>query len=544
MRVYGVMAGFNGDTTVQYVELRMSSAGQTFTMSSQLHFFNAAGTETGTFTLTSNVGNGATGASILIGTSAFDTAWAAGSPDFIMPANVMAPSGKVAFGPSSMGGGCGDFGAYYDSATYGSGYTGTVDYPPAFTTDLPTTGANALQIKAGCFDAIQGCPHTPPTPPNGNSTDYEIFSNPTPRNNGNQMGGLNPANDPDGDGVCDSGPPGPCTGTDLCPNTAAGPVDSSGCSDAQVDQDGDGICSPGAPSGGPSGCTGTDNCPMTSNPGQQNNDGDALGNACDTEGPPGNTNGVGGADDCTDTVDNEGDGQIDNGDGGCNPSDSDGDGVLDVTDNCDSVVNPGQENYDGDSEGDACDTDDDDDGYSDEVEAGAPLCAEMVMPVNDDDADDALVNDGCPAVGASESICTGAADEDGDLRTNDGCPQSGALSEGTFNIGTGSLAPCGEGFDAGQSTQWPNDLVSGSTPDSTDNTNILDLTNFLAPDRRLDTSPPMGLYNERWDLLPGKQTFGTWINIADLTALLAGTSGFPAMFSGNRAFGGPMCTDP
>jgi hypothetical protein len=49
--------------------------------------------------------------------------------------------------------------------------------------------------------------------------------------------------------------------TDLCPDTApADPVDAYGCSDAQVDADGDGVCAPGAPSGGPSGCTGVDWC--------------------------------------------------------------------------------------------------------------------------------------------------------------------------------------------------------------------------------------------------------------------------------------------
>jgi hypothetical protein len=59
--------------------------------------------------------------------------------------------------------------------------------------------------------------------------------------------------DGDNDGVPDVG--------DLCPDTApADPVDAFGCSDAQVDADGDGVCAPTAPSGGPSGCTGTDWC--------------------------------------------------------------------------------------------------------------------------------------------------------------------------------------------------------------------------------------------------------------------------------------------
>ena len=65
-----------------------------------------------------------------------------------------------------------------------------------------------------------------------------------------------PPPDGDGDGVPDD--------EDACPGTAAGAtVDANGCSDAQVDDDADGVCDPGAPSGGPSGCTGSDACPGT-----------------------------------------------------------------------------------------------------------------------------------------------------------------------------------------------------------------------------------------------------------------------------------------
>lgn len=47
------------------------------------------------------------------------------------------------------------------------------------------------------------------------------------------------------------------------------------------------------------------------------------------------------------------------------PPDADGDGVTDSQDNCPSAGNADQANFDGDEEGDACDSDDDNDGLAD-----------------------------------------------------------------------------------------------------------------------------------------------------------------------------------
>jgi hypothetical protein len=165
--------------------------------------------------------------------------------------------------------------------------------------------------------------------------------------------------------------------------------------------------------------------------------------------------------------------------------------------------------------------------------------------INDDinpiDIGDSLVNDGCPAVGPAESVCTGSVDDDGDTLVNDGCPQSGTYSEGSFKIGTGGLDRCGAGT-ASPSPSWPSDFVSMGIPNSTDRITILDLTSFVAPTRRLDTEPSDGAFSARWDLVPGRGIFMNWININDLTALIAGSSGFPTMFGGARALNGPTCT--
>ncbi len=50
------------------------------------------------------------------------------------------------------------------------------------------------------------------------------------------------------------------------------------------------------------------------------------------------------------------------------PPDTDGDGLIDFSDNCPAVSNAGQQNNDADSQGDVCDADDDNDGMSDTFE--------------------------------------------------------------------------------------------------------------------------------------------------------------------------------
>jgi List-Bact-rpt repeat protein/VPS62-like protein/thrombospondin type 3 repeat protein/WD40 repeat protein len=70
--------------------------------------------------------------------------------------------------------------------------------------------------------------------------------------------------------------------------------------------------------------------------------------------------------------------------------DADSDGLLDVNDNCPTVANADQTNTDGDSEGDACDSDDDNDGLSDTIEASLgtnPLLADTDSDGVDDNVD-------------------------------------------------------------------------------------------------------------------------------------------------------------
>ncbi len=142
------------------------------------------------------------------------------------------------------------------------------------------------------------------------------------------------AADEDADGVAD--------GSDLCSGTASSvAVDSNGCSDAQVDIDGDGACNPDAPSDGPSMCVGSDAFP----------------------------------DDPTESADNDSDGIGDNSD-----PDDDNDGQSDADEiACGSdPLDSGSLSPDADNDGmpDCVDSDDDEDGVDD----GIDQCANTMIP--------------------------------------------------------------------------------------------------------------------------------------------------------------------
>jgi len=85
---------------------------------------------------------------------------------------------------------------------------------------------------------------------------------------------------------------------------------------------------------------------------------------------------------------------------------------------------------------------------------------------------------------------------------------------------------------------WPADLSGGAF--SADRINLFDLSSFVAPVDRLNTSPGDPGYDARWDLVPGS-TVGKAINIQDIGSISLLQ---PPMLAGLRAFGGLLCPWP
>lgn len=163
-----VMAGAPGDSTVQFIELKMTAPGQTFTGGQTVKVYDSGGANVATYPM-ANVGNGAMSARILFATASAE-AYFGVTKDFAMTPD-MTPTGMVCFSGS---GDCVPYGSYNQPNIVKG--PATVNPPGNMygsLTRVATTGKTAL--------------------------DFNLLA-PTPQNNGNVVGAP-PASDPDGDGV-------------------------------------------------------------------------------------------------------------------------------------------------------------------------------------------------------------------------------------------------------------------------------------------------------------------------------------------------------
>ena len=136
--------------------------------------------------------------------------------------------------------------------------------------------------------------------------------------------------------------------------------------------------------------------------------------------------------------------------------------------------------------------------------------------------------------------------DDGDAEIDESLPAGGAnfdcdgdgykgVTENHVFDGSGGRDqdPCG-------ANGWPAELSSAGLSDNA--ITLTDLTSFIAPVRRLETSPPDPDFDVRWDLSPGAPNPALdHIILTDITNIFLTK---PAMLGSVRQFGGPVCPWP
>ncbi|XP_063594895.1 cartilage oligomeric matrix protein-like [Penaeus indicus] len=182
-----------------------------------------------------------------------------------------------------------------------------------------------------------------------------------------------------------------------------------------------------------------DNCPAVSNPSQRDVDGDQMGDACDDD--LDNDGSVNTADNCP---------TIANG----NQADADGDGLGDVCDNCPLHPNPGQEDGDQDLLGDACDSnaDSDGDGVDNSVDNCPSVANSNQLDVDGDGSGDA---------------CDADSDNDGVDDTTDNClmiPNPGQMDSN----GDGRGDACTTDFDGDKINDVDDNCIKNPNVHATD----------------------------------------------------------------------------
>lgn len=175
MQIEQVIAGVEGDTTAQAIQLRMRLFGQNFINGTHLIAYDADGSNPVVLiTFLGNVTNNAAGSRILVATPSFAAHLSPSiTPDFIMsnaiPASYLA-AGSLTFEDN--------FTVWWRLSWGGAGYTGTTtgsslnddgiggDYGPPWPGSLPSGGIDALQFQGLAPDFLSTT----------NAADYSLTS--------------------------------------------------------------------------------------------------------------------------------------------------------------------------------------------------------------------------------------------------------------------------------------------------------------------------------------------------------------------------------
>jgi len=171
--------------------------------------------------------------------------------------------------------------------------------------------------------------------------------------------------------------------------------------------------------------------------------------------------------------------------------DTDGDGVVDKNDNCPNASNPDQADVDGDKIGDVCDSDDDNDGLTDERERqigtnpvdpdtdddgvldGQDNCPLVANP-NQADKDKDGTGDACDSVDNSAPSAPADTDRDGVPDSRDNCRNvANASQTDTDRDGTGDACDSDDDNDSLTDTKEKEIGTIPTNPD-TDGDGVLD----------------------------------------------------------------------
>lgn len=154
MQIEQVIAGVEGDTTAQAIQLRMRFFGQNFVAGTRLIAYDNQGLNPVVLlTIPSNVANNLAGARILLATSSFAAHLNPSvSPDFFLSNSI--PASYLAAGSLTFED---NFTVWWRVSWGGAGYTGSnagsisndadTDFGPAWPGALPSSGIDALQFQ-------------------------------------------------------------------------------------------------------------------------------------------------------------------------------------------------------------------------------------------------------------------------------------------------------------------------------------------------------------------------------------------------------------